>query len=170
MRLAAGVLMGMLVEAAAAQVGQPVRVDPGHGDTSPNAISLKRMDLDLRQPSGFQHVYQISSIDAFGAKQTTFMRMDGAVTAVFPRSVYLPTAAGLLPDIPPGTVFHIGPLPEPPRAGTYVSSTFLDLSVKSEQEVLTMPAPAIVGVGSLISDEAYRHRRIEALMAFAMER
>jgi hypothetical protein len=149
----------------------PVRIDPGQGDTSPNALSLRRLDLDLRQPSGFQHVYQISSIDAFGARQNTFMRVDGAVSAVFPRSVYVPVAGTLLPDIPPGTIFYIGGLPkfgQEPRP--IPGSTFLDLSVDNTPSgAPELPPPPVVRVSSMFTDEGYRHRRLEALMSQAIE-
>lgn len=170
MRLTIGIVIGVLAKAAAAQTGQPVQIDPGHGDTSPNAVSLKRLDVDLRVPTAFGDVYKISTIDAFGAEQRTFIRMDGAITAEFPRSVYLPSLTGLAPDVPPGTVFYIGGRIEPPKPPTYISYTFLDHSVGAQTEPEPVLAAPVVGVGSLITDESYRHRRIEALMALAFER
>jgi hypothetical protein len=146
----------------------PVRIDPGHGDTSINAISLRKLDLDLRQPAGFQHVYQISTIDAFGAKQSTFMRIDGAVAAVFPRSVYLPAAGVLMPDIPPGTVFHIGGVPNTTPPDRRQASTFLDLSAAAGPD--PVDAPPVVSMGSMFTDERYRQRRLDALMTYALER
>jgi len=170
MRLAAGVLVGVLAIPALAQDGQPQQIDPGYGDASPGAISLRRLDLDLRMPTAFQDVYKISTIDAFGVSRNTFMRTDGAVTAIFPRSVYLPSPMGSVPDVPPGTVFHIGPLPQASGPVRFASSTFLDFSVNSAPLPEPVLARPVVGVGSLITDELYRQRRIEALLTFALQR
>ena len=151
-------------------LAQPERIEPGHVDVSPHAISTKKLELDLRLPTGFDGVYQVSQKNAIGQTQNLFMRIDGAVTAVFPRSVYVPTEAGLVPDIPPGTVFHIGPVVEQRRDKPRVRpESMVDARTSSE------PAPApLIGLASssptsLITDEAYRQRRVEALLSFAVE-
>lgn len=151
------------------QPHQPSRVQAGKEDASPLAITLQRMDVDLRVPTGFDGVYQISRADAFGRGQAMFMRVDGAVNAVFPRSVYSPSPMGTVIEVPPGTVFWIGPVPTAPAPLLRpVSDTFMDLSdsllMTEEGTDFAVARPGVSRVNSLISDESYRRRRIEVLM------
>jgi hypothetical protein len=95
-------------------------------DVSPLAVSLRSFQTDLRQPSGFESVYRAPD-DGTGRER--LMRIDGALAATFPQSVYAPLYVrerfmvflqrdrkiGDVPTVPAGTVFHIG-LPEPPPA------------------------------------------------------
>lgn len=99
------------------------------GDVDPLRRGSRLVPLDLRTPSNFDRVYRIPGAargipaDPFGASAgggDRFVRISGAVTAVFPRSEYTPTRGGLAAEIPAGTVFHIGRLdlpdaPVPPR-------------------------------------------------------
>src|SRR5436309_7301200 len=70
----------------------PNRVEPGVGDRGPGSVSLRQAPLDLRSPAGFEGVYQIDRTNPFASpgERTTpfFMRQDGGVMAVFPRSTY----------------------------------------------------------------------------------
>ena len=151
-------------------MAQPERIDPGYADVSPHAISVKRMELDLRLPTGFDGVYQFSQQNAIGQTQNLFMRIDGALTAVFPRSVYVPTEVGMVPDIPPGTVFHIGPVVEQRRDKPRVRpESMADARTSSEPEPAPLIGLAVSSPTSLITDEAYRQRRVEALLSFAGE-
>jgi len=162
-----GWLAAIAAAPAAALGQQPVRVDPGHADASDNAISFRRMEVDQRVPSGFEGVYQLSKVDALGRGQTLFMRLDNGITAVFPRSVYTPTPLGTFAEVPPGTVFFIGPPPqEAPQPG-YVSRNFINLSAAA-REVPSTPVPPVITEGSLITDEQYRQRRLDALMTRAL--
>ena len=158
----------VILAAAASSVcsGQPpAKVDPGTSDVSPNAASLRRMEVDLRRPTGFDGVYQLSKVDAFGRGQNMFMRIDGGVTAIFPRSVYVPTAAGLVPQIPPGTVFQIGPLPQPAAASGHISQNHMDTRLRVPEGTDEPPVIRDVPVSrSLISNEVYRRRRLESLL------
>lgn len=153
----------MWIEAMmAVLLGQPVPVEPGREDVSPHAITMRRIEIDLRKPTDFESVYQVSNVDAFGGGQRMFIRVDGGLTAVFPRSVYSGARVGGVPQIPPDTVFWIGMPPVafdalPPMPG----ETFLDLSAAAEP---TVAPTASVTVNSLVMDEAYRQRRIAALL------
>ncbi|MBX3375771.1 MAG: hypothetical protein KF678_02055 [Phycisphaeraceae bacterium] len=153
----------MWIEAVvAALVAQPVPVEPGKEDVNPHALTMRRIELDLRKPVDFDNLYQISKADAFGRGQRLFMRIDGGVTAVFPRSVYSGAVSGGVPEIPPGTVFWIGVPPVevetlPPMPG----DTFLHLSVANDPPV---QPTSTVTVNSIVTDEAYRQRRVAALL------
>ncbi len=122
------------------------------------------MDVDQRQQAGFDGVFQLSALDAFGRGEALFMRIDGGVTAVFQRSVYTPSKGGLIPEIPPGTMFWIGRPPQslPPR-DTASQDLYLDLSAAQEPPPLLSHEPT-VRTTSLITDEAYRVQRVQALL------
>lgn len=104
---------------------------PGTTDTGPLARSTMMEPVDLRRPAGFNQVFLLQTDDRTG--NDLFARADGAVTALFSRSVYERTGA----RIPPGTQFVIGDVPDwlaaslglrragPPSPGTS-RSTLLD--------------------------------------------
>lgn len=172
--MSARLLSTLLVATTLASVclaQQPKKVDPGTTDASSAAVSLRRMDVDLRRPTGFENVYLFQGADIFGRGQSMFMRIDGGVTAMFPRSVYVPTRLGMLPEIPPGTIFYIGALPPGPRdPASHISPTFLNtsLSMRSSPAPESLPAIREVPIArSLISNEVYRRHRIEALLSVA---
>jgi len=71
-------------------------------DVSPLATGFRRIELGLRSPTGFEQVYRVPGDDDH------YMRIDGGLYAVFPRSVYANTRAGEVPLIPANTVFWIG--------------------------------------------------------------
>jgi hypothetical protein len=87
-------------------------VDQGYADRGPLSFSLRDTRVDLRQPMGFDRVYQIDGKPSlFGGAPTSsdyYMRMSGGLTAVFPRSSYTNTPQGAHANIPAGTVFSIG--------------------------------------------------------------
>lgn len=121
---------------------QPTRVEPGIADTDPARKGLRSLRTDLRTPSGFENVYRLDSTDAFGRTTSSFMRIDGATYAVFPRSVYVPTRAGLMPQIPPGTVFHIGAPPVPPSEDRPAAGpTLVNLSIDTRVNTAAPAAP-----------------------------
>lgn len=72
-------------------------------DVDPLAASIRQIETGLRQPTGFEQVYRVPGDDEH------FMRIDGGLYAVFPRSVYTNRRFGELPLIPANTVFSIGP-------------------------------------------------------------
>lgn len=148
----------------------PVKTDPGYADTSPNAVSLRHLEVDQRLPTGFEGVYQFSKVDAFGHGQNLFMRIDGAITAVFPRSVYVPAREGMIPEVPPDTIFHIGVMPTsvptaPGRASNatvFLNRSFATPSPGSEAEQPVIREMPIAR--SLISNEIYRRHRLATLL------
>lgn len=77
-------------------------LDQGVADVTPLSESLRVRELDLQSPIGFAEVYQVPG------RPDWLMRASGALYAVFPHSVYLPTEIGAMPVIPNNTVFYIG--------------------------------------------------------------
>jgi hypothetical protein len=105
---AAALVLGAAGVASARQGWVPPleRVDETVEDRDDLATSLRRLETGMHQPAGFEGVYRIQGLEG------RFVRVQGGVYAVFPRSQYRPTRAGLLPTVPPDTVFHIGPPPQ----------------------------------------------------------
>ena len=165
------------------------RVEQGLGDLGPTTMSLRDLQLDLRAPTGFESVYEVDRANPYGApgERSTpmFMRMSGGVAAVFPRSVYLQGKGGLLPQIPPDTVFYIGGLPKTfstgahkaalPRAGNWMDLS-VNTAVREEgaDEAGTPPAPsvehALTPQPSMFDDEEFRKYRVARLLDAARPR
>ena len=104
-----------VVASIALSVGMPVgaqelqRVEEVWGDAGPLNTSLRALDVDMRQPSNFEHVYRVPG------SHNLLSRLDGGLAAVFPRSIYAATrGGGVMPVIPPGTVFYVGGMPSAP--------------------------------------------------------
>ena len=143
-------------------------LDPGLEDIGPTGSSLRQTQFDPRQPLGFEQVY--------AAPGGLLMRQQGALRAEFPRSMYNMTDSGLTPEIPAGTVFHIGPdtliTPRSSRPG-------VDLRVRRRVERrIGSPgedraAPQLRrsadgrGSGSILSSESYRRQRVGELLSRA---
>lgn len=72
------------------------------------STSLRHMQQDLRQPSGFRDVFEVPG------HPDLLMRVNGEVYAVFPRSEYALVQSGIMPLIPANTVFYIGAPPSIP--------------------------------------------------------
>lgn len=80
--------------------------------------SLRVLPVDMRLPTAFQSVYRVPAGGPFGgpfggpagatSSDASMMRGNGALFAVFPRSLYRRTVAGNIPLTPAGTVYHIG--------------------------------------------------------------
>jgi hypothetical protein len=76
--------------------------------------SLRVLPVDMRLPTAFQSVYRVPAAGPFGgpagatSSDASMMRGNGALFAVFPRSLYRRTVAGNIPLTPAGTVYHIG--------------------------------------------------------------
>jgi hypothetical protein len=144
----------MLVLAASASRGQatfwqnPVlpglrRIDEGGADRGPLSDSQRVAPVDLRVPTGFQGVYQFDRPTPFGKPEAMFARTSGGLTAVFPRSVYVESRGGLVPEIPAGTVFMIG---KPVTAASQAPARpplAVDLSVSGQGEPVRL-RPAVV--------------------------
>jgi len=84
-------------------------VDAGTADVGPLSESLIVVPIDMRVSDGFERIYRLNGVEGW---EDQFARRDGAITAVFPRSVYLPQSLGGGVAIPAGTVFYIGDPPE----------------------------------------------------------
>lgn len=167
------------------------RIDAGLADRGPAGLSQRQMPLDQRLPTGFDNVYQINRWDPYAApgrrESSYFARGSGGVTAIFPRSVYVGNGrGGLLPQIPPDTVFYIGKLPESFTAGPHTEpthaptwfDTHLDTSREAEEarakslptsrpsESLS-PRPARPE-RSIFDDEEMRRYRVARLLETAL--
>ncbi|MFN0131750.1 MAG: hypothetical protein ACKVW3_04335 [Phycisphaerales bacterium] len=146
-------------------------VEAGLSDTNPQASPGRNVPLDLRQPTGFSTVYQLKT-DSHGGQ--VFMRIDGGTTAVFPRSVYQSSGGGgLVPSIPPGTVFYVGQLPASltksaparPRPESAIDLTYTpEIVTPSRRE----PSPPPASLTSW-TDETCRVRRVSALLELAQK-
>ncbi len=162
--------LGVLLLGAGVAGAQPKRVEQGIADAGPMSASLRVAPVDLRSPIGFEAVYRLSEVDVFGRETVSYMRKHGAITAVFPHSVYVPTEAGLVPQIPAGTVFRIGepawrpaePVTSPPTRW----NSAIDLSPGARPELAPdRPAEALPGYRHTIwNDEIYRRARMEQLV------
>jgi hypothetical protein len=188
---------------AVAQLPQPqppTQVDPGVADRGPGSVGLRRFAPDLRSPSGFDSVFEIERTNPFAPlgqrRSLFFIRAEGGLTAVFPRSVYSGATGSLIPQIPPDTVFYIGPLPrqfgvspplrggagDPPRSGGLPSTSprpragnWLDQSYPAAEAARAArpfperhePIPP-APKRTIFEDEAYRQRRVAELLQEAL--
>lgn len=156
--------------------GQPIgarRVEPVVGDTGPLAVSTRVPPAELRRPLGFDTVYELSIADAFGGGRV-FLRISGAVTAVFPRSSYRPSPGGAYAEIPAGTRFYIGSLPEElqPVPAAAASSAFsndlaADFRVQNSEKPGADQRPAHdvdPRIASVWTNEGYRQARVGQLL------
>lgn len=82
-------------------------VDQGFADTNPLSASTRVLQRDLRAPSGFDRVYRLYG----SGSGEMYARASGGLTAVFPRSAYRSTSRGIVAEVPAGTVYYIGKLP-----------------------------------------------------------
>lgn len=166
---AAGVLTSLIIASGAPSQPPPgaTPIEPGRGDANPQAASGRSVPIDLRQPTGFSTVYRLQTDDA-----PVFLRIDGGMKAVFPRSVYRTSdGGGLVPSIPPGTVFYPGELPADlrpaartrPRPESAVDTSLAPRMFGAENR----GAPSTGRARTSWTDEMVRVRRIEALLDLA---
>ncbi|MBL9030504.1 MAG: hypothetical protein JNM80_02185 [Phycisphaerae bacterium] len=165
--------VGLILTCAAprSSVAQPppgaTPIEPGRGDANPQAAGGRNVPTDLRQPTGFSTVYRLQTEDA-----AVFLRIDGGMKAVFPRSVYTSSGGGgLVPSIPPGTVFYPGelpasmrPSPRPRQRPEYAIDTSLAPPTfgADDGRPLSIGAPR-----TSWTDETVRVRRVAALLDLA---
>lgn len=99
------------------QGGTPAGLTPveqGVADLGPLGLSFRRLQLDLRRPTGFDRVFQFvgptgQGITPASSSSGQLARVSGALSAVFPRSSYVTTSEGqTFAAIPAGTRFVIG--------------------------------------------------------------
>ncbi len=167
-------------------------VEPGSRDVSPLNTSLRRLDLNLRVPTGFDRVYAVTpqpgvgvaigadggvllggtSLSDVGVRW--FARMSGGLIALFPRSTFTQTPEGLMTDVPPGTLYFLGTpsaqalarATREPFAPTGTSATprsRMDLSARRPAGGPDQP----VAPESLLDDPAYRRHRLLELLSDA---
>lgn len=149
------------------------RVDAGVADVGPLGTSQRQMPVDLRVPTGFEGVYAFERPGPLGKPETMYMRANGSLAAVFPRSVYVASPGGLVPAIPAGTVFIIGsPLADPrafgAKRGRPVSPLAVDQRVPREDET-PRPPPAARSARaseslSIWNSERVRRQRVGELL------
>jgi hypothetical protein len=161
-------------------------IEQGVDDVSPIARSSRIAPKDLRLPSDFEKVYEITTPDG----KTVYARIDKGIAAVFTRSDYTRSGEAL---IPPNTVFHIGTseILSSHAAPAYTptnATNRLDTSVprnpystvsraaprnqpgSAPQAQQDAPAPeSIPGPPSIITNEIYRRFRIAQLLQSAAE-
>lgn len=77
-------------------------IEQGVEDRGGFEKSLRVLPLDMRVPTGFQQVYRVPG------KDDMLMRGNGALFAVFPRSIYQRTPIGTIPLAPADVHFSIG--------------------------------------------------------------
>lgn len=83
------------------------RVEPGVSDLGPLGVEVRQPLVDLRMPLDFEALYRGIGVDG----RPWYARRDAGITAVFPRSWYVPTRYGEVSVIPPDTTFYIGDPP-----------------------------------------------------------
>lgn len=95
-------------------------VDQGTADLGELNTSSRLIPVDLRQPQNFDRLYRAP--DGSGR----LMRVSGGLSAVFPRSEYAVGPGFILPVIPAGTEFFIGPMPVTGDTYTPPGSSLID--------------------------------------------
>ena len=93
---------GQTADEAALADGAFQEIEAGVEDANPFAASFRSQMADFRQPTGFDRVYRVGGLD------DRFMRAQGGLYAVFPRSVYATTREGEVAVIPPSATFYVG--------------------------------------------------------------
>lgn len=144
-------------------------VEQGFDDVSPLARSTRHEARDLRRPTDFEKVYELTTPDG----RRVFVRVDNGIAAVFSRSDYTGSGEALFP---PNMVFHIGtegllgagaeitPAPAPNRLDTRVPPAGPAEDAPAEE-----PAPtAVPGPPAIVTNEIYRRLRIAQLLESAL--
>ena len=106
-------------------------ITPNVSDVGPLSTDLRMLERGLRTPRGFERVFEVRT----GGGDRVLFRRNGAVTAVFPRSVYEPSRRGLEAVVPPGTTFVIGD----PGAGLESMGLLPGLRPRADTGVPTSP-------------------------------
>lgn len=191
---AAGQALGQT--AAPATGGTPAGltpVDQGRADVGPLGLSLRRLQLDFRRPTGFDRVFQFTGPAAgTGGAQSSnaaggLARVSGALTAVFPRSTYVTSREGqTFAAIPAGTRFLIGdpgrtlaaeePAPAVPSRNAANTSMNTAATARVDRiadrsAVAATPPSGDAGqkrsTPSIVDDDGLRVRRVKSLLADA---
>jgi hypothetical protein len=168
-------------------------VEAGVEDVDPISASLRDLRIDIREPAAFDRPYRVPG------RADLFMRISGALHAIFPRSIYASNDGNTVAMIPAGTVFHIGmpdeallppapfempAVPPGPRAGA-ARVELRDVADGGDSTVgaigATGPGPARSTLGAAVAtgsagprtvatDAALRSQRAGALVRLAAAR
>lgn len=161
---------------ARAQSPAPERVEQGVEDVGPTAVGRVDLRVDLRVGVGWESVYRIRRGDPARGIAPLFGRRHGALTAVFPYSVYLEIPEGIMPLVPPGTVFYFGDVPpeeepaERPRAANFID-TLAPVARADQAADAGLPAERAVQppeVPTMWTSETYRRHRLRTLIDAAL--
>lgn len=177
-------------------------VEPNIGDVGPLSTSSRLLPLDTRLPTNFDRVYRIpgsskgvATFNSAPGQEDKLVRISGGISAVFSRSDYFRTRKGKLATaIPPGTVFHIGRIPdsvlgiapEPARPVSILSASLatdtrmLEQAVSSRAESMQIETSPVSfrpertklrdrssPVPTVLSDDSFRVNRIKAILLAA---
>lgn len=172
-------------------------IEQGVADVGPFGLSFRRMQLDFRRPLGFDRVYELAkpagSASGSSSSQGQLARVSGALTAVFPRSLYVTNRDGqTFAAIPAGTRFVIGdpansinaePVTRPvPAPHATAATTAADTAAPSAADhrvpraasriAATSPVAAPADSPSeeppcILNDDDHRVRRVKLLLAEA---
>lgn len=178
---AALVIVLAIAQPSLAQVDTLIRIQPGVADVEPNARSLLVQPVDLRSSVGFDILYQGTWSDPILGTRDVFARRQGALTAVFPRSSYVRTEAGIVPEIPAGTIFYIGD--PPPTLESLRKRLDLDATTNGRRDLrletsmpqehrppeLTTETLDLTNDMSIWRDESYRQARVSRLIRAAAQ-
>lgn len=166
-------------------------VEEGFEDVSPLASPNRLEPIDLRRPTGFEQVYEITTPTG----EKAFVRIDNGLVAIFDRSDYL--AGTDRAFIPPNTRFRIGTqgltARSEPTIETTAASGRIDRRVSNR--VPNRPAgfrpnqqradqaqnaetpeesdpnvAAVEGPPSIVTNEIYRRLRLTQLLLEAIEK
>lgn len=99
------IAVAMVCSASSQATAQPTSLTPVEqsvADVSPLSASLRQLEPDFSVPQRFDRVY--TSPDFPGM----YLRINGALTAVFPQSEYVQSGDGMTPILPRNTEYFIG--------------------------------------------------------------
>jgi hypothetical protein len=108
----------------------PRRVDQTVADINPLSASLRVMQPDQRQATGFFDVMEVPG------RPDLLMRANGEVYAVFPRSEYVVVTGGIMPVIPANTIFYIGKPPSVEAIGKAFTTAMNERSTREETKIV----------------------------------
>ena len=147
-------------------------VESGTDDVGPLSTGLEIQPIGLSVGNGFDRVYQAA--DGSGP----FFRSSGNLFAVFDRSVYVNRGNRFMPEVPPGTTFHIGPPAFLGRSGFSSPGPVVDEALvgptQSNLHLFVTDDPQLRYVDEIVeassmprfqTDSAYREARLKMLVS-----
>jgi len=175
-------LLALLITLLAAAAAPAQRIidrplDEAIEDVHALSTSLRLVEQGLDRGNGFDRVYRVPG------ETGRLMRVQGGLFAVFPESVYKRDKKGkVFPQIPGGTIFYLGHLPEPDnemtpppsrgrivtridalRAGPVPATRVTSARPTGTGHVLRR-VPSTYEAAPIVADPVYRAERIRSLM------